>query len=135
MYNTKHLEWHLDDENGKTPQVSVWSCKVAGVTFVVFNRLAAAHAKSQDHRVTFGVFSFGADRTPSVSKHPVLVAWKKRDAVSVMTPTAWRSVATTKTSSYTDYQRLAHDTGRSTIGIRRFASSRPFLTGVNEHGQ
>jgi len=67
--------------------------------------------------------------------HPVLVAWKRRDAVSVMTPTAWRSVATTKTSSYTDYQRLAHDTGRSTIGIRRFASSRLFLTGVNEHGQ
>jgi hypothetical protein len=70
-----------------------------------------------------------------IAMHPVLVAWKRRDAVSVMTPTAWRSVATTKTSSYTDYQRLAHDTGRSTIGIRRFASSRPFLTGVNEHGQ
>ena len=67
--------------------------------------------------------------------HSVLVAWKKRDAVSVMTPTAWRSVATTKTSSYTDYQRLAHEIGRSTIGIRRSASSRPFLIGVNQHGQ
>lgn len=71
----------------------------------------------------------------SLAMHSVLVAWKKRDAVAVMTPTAWRSVATTKTSSYTDYQRLAHETGRSTIGIRRSASSRPFLIGVNQHGQ
>ena len=63
----------------------------------------------------------------SLAMHSVLVAWKKRDAVAVMTPTAWRSVATTKTSSYTDYQRLAHETGRSTIGIRRSASSRPFF--------
>jgi len=62
MYTTTRLEWHLDDEIDRTPQVSVWSCKVASVTFVDFNRLAAAPAKSQDHRASCGVFAFGADR-------------------------------------------------------------------------
>lgn len=62
MYNTSRLEWHLDDESTRTPQGTVWSCKVASVTFGRFNRLAAAHAKSQDHRASCGVFAFGPDR-------------------------------------------------------------------------
>ena len=62
MYTMTRLEWHLDDEIERTPQGTVWSCKVASVTFVDFNRLAAAPAKSQDHRASCGVFAFGADR-------------------------------------------------------------------------
>ena len=59
IYNPNRLEWHLDDEATETPQGTVWSCKVAGVTFGRFNRLAAALAKSQDHRASCGVFAFG----------------------------------------------------------------------------
>ena len=69
MYHPTRLEWHPDDEATETPQGTVWSCKVAGVTFGRFNRLAAALAKSQDHRASCGVFAF-ADRTPHDSKHP-----------------------------------------------------------------
>lgn len=59
MYTPTRLEWHRDDEATETPQGTVWSCKVAGVTFGRFNRLAAALAKSQDHRASCGVFAFG----------------------------------------------------------------------------
>lgn len=78
----------------------------------------------------FFVFSH-ASVLRTLAMHPVLVAWKKRDAVSVMTPTAWRFVATTKTSSYTDYQRLAHDTGARQLeyDVQRVADL--FLIGVN----
>ena len=58
IYNPNRLEWHLDDEATRTPQGAVWSCQVASVTFGRFNRLAAALAKSQDHRVSCGVFAF-----------------------------------------------------------------------------
>jgi hypothetical protein len=61
MYNPNRLEWHLGVENIViTPQVSVWSCQVASESFdYVFKRLAAALAKSQDHRASCGVFAFG----------------------------------------------------------------------------
>ena len=57
----------------KTPQGTVWSCKVAGVTFDEFNRSAAALAKSQDRRASAGVFAFGqpdADRRWSGLGYP-----------------------------------------------------------------
>ena len=60
----------------------VRSCQVASESFDVFNRLAAALARSQDHRVLCGVFSFGADRTPHDSKHSNLGGVEeKRDTV------------------------------------------------------
>ena len=61
MYNLKRLEWHLDDEQRKlTPQGTVWSCRTASESFdLLFNRLAVALAKSQDHRASCGVFAFG----------------------------------------------------------------------------
>ena len=61
MYNLKRLEWHLDDEQKKsTPQGTVWSCRTASESFdLLFNRLAVALAKSQDHRASCGVFAFG----------------------------------------------------------------------------
>ena len=62
LYTFKRLVWQSDDESTRTPQGTVWSCKVASVTFGRFNRLAAAPAKSQDHRVLCGVFAFGPDR-------------------------------------------------------------------------
>jgi hypothetical protein len=64
MYTTNRLVWQLDDERKlRTPQGTVWSCQVAGESFeFAFNRPAAAHAKSQDHRASCGVFAFGPDR-------------------------------------------------------------------------
>jgi len=61
VYNLKRLEWHLDDEQKKsTPQGTVWSCRTASESFdLLFNRLAVALAKSQDHRASCGVFVFG----------------------------------------------------------------------------
>lgn len=58
--------------------------------FCRFNRLAAALAKSQDHRVSCGVFAFGADRTPHDSKSLDGAARKKtvtdRDHPSLSVP-------------------------------------------------
>ena len=61
MYNSNRLEWHLGDEQMKlTPQGTVWSCRTASESFDhLFNRLAVALAKSQDHRASCGVFAFG----------------------------------------------------------------------------
>ena len=84
MYNTNRLEWHLDDESTRTPQGTVWSCKVASVTFGRFNRLAAAHAKSQDHRATCGVFLLA-----QIGLHPIAVhlnGWLGRKHRLCVTP-------------------------------------------------
>jgi hypothetical protein len=137
MYNAKHLEWHLGGENiVRTPQVSVWSCQVASESFdYVFKRLAAAHAKSQDHRVTFGVFSFGADRTPSVSNAPSPGGVEEKGCRFSDDPDGVAFRSDHKNEQLYRLSAAGPRQGRSTIGIRRFASSRPFSTGVNEHGQ
>ena len=64
MYNSTRLVWQLGDEKqSETPQVTVWSCRTASESFgLFFKRLAVALAKSQDHRASCGVFSFGLDR-------------------------------------------------------------------------
>ena len=64
MYNSTRLVWQLGDEKqSETPQVTVWSCRIASESFgLFFKRLAVALAKSQDHRASCGVFSFGLDR-------------------------------------------------------------------------
>jgi hypothetical protein len=61
VHNSTRLEWHLDDEQKElTPQGTVWSCRTASESFdLLFNRLAVALAKSQDHRASCGVFAFG----------------------------------------------------------------------------
>jgi hypothetical protein len=83
VYNPNRLEWHLGDENVvRTPQVSVWSCPIASESFdYVFKRLAVALAKSQDHRASCGVFSFG--NRPSDSRYVTGPAWaaKSRNTV------------------------------------------------------
>ena len=56
MYTSFRLEWHPGDESTRTPQVSVWSCKVASVTFGRFNRLAAAHARAKTTEHLAGFF-------------------------------------------------------------------------------
>lgn len=63
-YTSNRLEWHPGDERQKrnrTPQGTVWSCRVVSDWdfSLLTNRLAAAHAKSQDHRASCGVFAFG----------------------------------------------------------------------------
>ena len=87
MYNQNCLEWHLGDERKlRTPQGTVWSCQVAGESFeFAFNRLAAAHAKSQDHRASCGVFAFGR---PSDSRYVTGPAWggKSRNTALCYTP-------------------------------------------------
>ena len=65
MYNLNRLEWHLGvEQRNQTPQGTVWSCRTASESFdLLFNRLAVALAKSQDHRASCGVFAFGRRNT------------------------------------------------------------------------
>ena len=74
MYTSNRLEWHRDVEQMKlTPQGTVWSCRTASESFdLLFNRLAVALAKSQDHRASCGVFAFGR---PSDSRYVTGPAW------------------------------------------------------------
>ena len=60
-YTPDRLVWQLGDEQKEsTPQGTVWSCRTASESFDhLFNRLAVALAKSQDHRASCGVFAFG----------------------------------------------------------------------------
>ena len=61
MYNPNRLEWHLGDEMKESNPAGycvVLSYSERGFC-LHFNRLAVALAKSQDHRASCGVFSFG----------------------------------------------------------------------------
>jgi hypothetical protein len=81
-YNRNRLEWHLGDELSQTPQGSVWSCRVVGESFDSVQSLTAALAKSQDHRASCGVFSFGqpnAARRWLGVRYPVTRASQSRD--------------------------------------------------------
>ena len=59
MYTNNRLEWHLDDESTKIPAGYCVVLQGGKRDFCRFNRLAAALAKSQDHRASCGVFAFG----------------------------------------------------------------------------
>jgi hypothetical protein len=62
VYNSKRLVWQLDDESTMNPAGYCVVLQGGKRDFCRFNRLAAALAKSQDHRVSCGVFAFGPDR-------------------------------------------------------------------------
>jgi hypothetical protein len=76
MYNLHCLEWHLDGESTENPADYCVVLQGGKRDFCRFNRLAAALAKSQDHRAFCGVFAF-ADRTPHDSSESAWTAWKK----------------------------------------------------------
>ena len=60
MYNLKRLEWHLGDESYFEPRRVLCGLVVRQASLLIlFNRLAVALAKSQDHRASCGVFAFG----------------------------------------------------------------------------
>ena len=60
MYNLKRLEWHLGDEYACKPRRVLCGLVVRQASLLsIFNRLAVALAKSQDHRASCGVFVFG----------------------------------------------------------------------------
>ena len=59
MYNLHRLEWYLDDESTENPAEYCVVLQGGKRDFCRFNRLAAALAKSQDHRAFCGVFAFG----------------------------------------------------------------------------
>ena len=59
MYTNNRLEWHLDDESTENPAEYCVVLQGGKRDFCRFNRLAAALAKSQDHRAFCGVFVFG----------------------------------------------------------------------------
>ena len=67
MYTSNRLEWHQGESQKriKTPQGTVWSCRVVSDWdfSLLTNRFATAHAKSQDHRASCGVFAFGQRNT------------------------------------------------------------------------
>jgi hypothetical protein len=73
VYNPTRLEWHLGDEMTNQPRRVLCGLVVRQASLLShFNRLAVALAKSQDHRASCGVFSFGR---PSDSRYVTGPAW------------------------------------------------------------
>ena len=67
VYNSNRLEWHRDERTGIEPRRFLCGLVVQhDESFDQFNRLVVALAKSQDHRASCGVFSFGTDRVTRV---------------------------------------------------------------------
>jgi hypothetical protein len=83
-YNSLCLEWHLGDELSKTPQGSVWSCRVVGESFDSVQSPTAALAKSQDHRASCGVFSFGGYCSAKTQQR-TMSRWPTRKGMRLMT--------------------------------------------------
>ena len=68
MYNPNRLEWLQDDEVTNKPRRFLCGLVVRQASLLShFNRLAVALAKSQDHRASCGVFSFGTDRQSALA--------------------------------------------------------------------
>jgi hypothetical protein len=91
MYNPNRLEWHQDDEMKESNPAGycvVLSYSERGFC-LHFNRLAVALAKSQDHRASCGVFSFGR---PTDSRYVTGPAWdgKSRNTDTTTHPVACR---------------------------------------------
>lgn len=62
-YNSKRLEWHLDDgTNLRTPEFFWWSCKAVNELLVGSNRLLAASPRPRSPK-EFGGFAFGRSNT------------------------------------------------------------------------
>lgn len=73
VYNPTCLEWHQGDEQCCKPRRFLCGLVVRQASLLtLFNRLAVALAKSQDHRASCGVFSFGR---PSDSRNVTGPAW------------------------------------------------------------
>jgi hypothetical protein len=73
MYNPNRLEWHLGDESSCEPRRFLCGLVVQhGESFDLIQSLAVALAKSQDHRASCGVFSFGR---PNDSRYVTGPAW------------------------------------------------------------
>ena len=68
MYTLNRLVWQSDDETSRNP---AGYCVVLSYSMTSlltsFNRLVVALAKSQDHRASCGVFSFGDDRQSALA--------------------------------------------------------------------
>lgn len=133
MYDLHRLEWHLDDEVTNEPRRVLCGLVVRQASLLShFNRLAVALAKSQDHRVLFGVFAF-ADRTPHDSSEFAWTAWKKTPhtstplvqnvtSVDLATGKATGTSVVNKASCISEQIRQAH------LGLFGFS----MLIGVNE---
>ena len=133
MYDLHRLEWHLDDEVTNEPRRVLCGLVVRQASLLShFNRLAVALAKSQDHRVLFGVFAF-ADRTPDVTSESAWTAWKKTPhtstplvqnvtSVDLATGKATGTSVVNKASCISEQIRQAH------LGLFGFS----MLIGVNE---
>ena len=83
MYNPKRLEWHLDENANLEPRKVLCGLVRQQARFLIrVNRLVVALAKSQDHRASCGVFSFG--NRPSDSRYVTGPAWaaKSRNTVN-----------------------------------------------------
>ena len=133
MYDSHRLEWHLGDEVTNEPRRVLCGLVVRQASLLShFNRLAVALAKSQDHRVLFGVFAF-ADRTPHDSSGSAWTAWKKTPhtstplvqnvtSVDLATGKATGTSVVNKASCISEQIRQAH------LGLFGFS----MLIGVNE---
>jgi hypothetical protein len=128
LYNKNRLEWHLGDEKQlQTSQGTVWSCRTTSESFgLFFNRLVVALAKSQDHRASCGVFSFGKLLFgKDIAEHHVPVANKKRDAATLTSPAAQPFHRDCENQQKNRQSAFGPRYGRWTIEYGRYASSRP----------
>jgi hypothetical protein len=127
LYNKNSLDWHLDVEANPNPAGNcvVLSNSVSSL-LVCFNRLAVALAKSQDHRASCGVFSFGKLLFgKDIAEHHVPVANKKRDAATLTSPAAQPFHRDCKNQQKNRQSAFGPRYGRWTIEYGRYASSRP----------
>jgi hypothetical protein len=126
-YNRNRLEWHLGDEIKDNPAgyCVVLSDSERGFC-LDFNRLAVALAKSQDHRASCGVFSFGKLLFgKDIAEHHVPVANKKRDAATLTSPAAQPFHRDCENQQKNRQSAFGPRYGRWTIEYGRYASSRP----------
>ena len=124
-YNVNRLEWHLGDESICEPRRVLCGLVVRQAGLLnAFNRLAVALAKSQDHRAScevfsFGLLLFGKDK----AEHPVPVANKKRDAATLTSPAAQAFHRHCKNQQNNRQSAFGPRYGRWTIEYGRHASS------------
>ena len=121
VYNPIRLEWHLGVELSIKPRRVLCGLDRQQASLLTqFNRLAVALAKSQDHRASCGVFSFGSDRlthvtlqglhglTSQSTPHTSTPLVKKATSVGLATGKAHGTSVVNKAMCISEQTRQAH---------------------------
>jgi hypothetical protein len=84
-YNSLCLEWHLDENANRKPLRFLCGLARQQARFLIrVNRLVVALAKSQDHRASCGVFSFGGYCSAKTQQR-TMSRWPTRKGMRLMT--------------------------------------------------